>query len=123
MKSEESLKIAKKRRKEQEVVREMILLYCRKNHKNVRAGLKKKELCPECRELADYAVRRSEVCPFMESKTFCSSCPVHCYEPEMREKIRMVMRFSGPRMIFCHPVMAIWHLVTFRILNKAGKQT
>jgi hypothetical protein len=29
----------------------------------------------------------------------------------MKEKIREVMRFSGPRMIFYHPVMAIRHLV------------
>ena len=30
---------------------------------------------------------------------------------EMREKIRKVMRFSGPRMLFYHPVLAVWHLV------------
>lgn len=29
----------------------------------------------------------------------------------MREKIRMVMRFSGPRMIFYHPVTAICHVI------------
>lgn len=47
----------------------------------------------------------------MESKAFCSNCRVHCYCPDMREKIRMVMRFSGPRMLFYHPVLAIRHLV------------
>jgi hypothetical protein len=29
----------------------------------------------------------------------------------MREKIREIMRFSGPRMIFYHPIMAIRHLI------------
>ena len=29
----------------------------------------------------------------------------------MREKIRDVMRFSGPRMIFHHPVMAVSHVI------------
>ena len=29
----------------------------------------------------------------------------------MREKIRAVMRFSGPRMIFHHPVMALRHVI------------
>ena len=53
----------------------------------------------------------TEKCPFMESKTFCSNCRVHCYCPDMRAKIRMVMRFSGPRMLFYHPVLAIRHLV------------
>ena len=48
---------------------------------------------------------------FMENKTFCSNCRVHCYKPEMREKIREVMRFSGPRMLLCHPILAVWHVV------------
>lgn len=47
----------------------------------------------------------------METKTFCANCRVHCYKPDMREKIRAVMRFSGPRMIFYHPVAAIHHVV------------
>ena len=54
---------------------------------------------------------RSEKCPFMETKTFCSNCRVHCYQPAMREKIREVMRFSGPRMIFTHPVTAIRNVI------------
>jgi len=29
----------------------------------------------------------------------------------MREKIREVMRFSGPRMLFHHPIAAIRHVV------------
>lgn len=28
-----------------------------------------------------------------------------------REKIRKVMRFSGPRMIFSHPVAAVRHVI------------
>ncbi len=47
----------------------------------------------------------------METKTFCSNCKVHCYKPEMREKIRIVMRYSGPRMLFVHPVMCLKHLI------------
>ena len=61
--------------------------------------------------IALYACARSEHCPFMETKTFCVNCRVHCYKPDMREKIRAVMRFSGPRMIFYHPVAAIHHVV------------
>ena len=75
---------ATKRGREKTMVSEMIALYCRKNHRT-------KELCPDCAALADYARRRSDRCPFMESKTFCSNCAVHCYQPEMREKIRAVM--------------------------------
>ena len=36
---------------------------------------------------------------------------VHCYKPDMREKIREIMRFSGPRMIFHHPMTAITHVI------------
>ena len=97
--------LEKKRKKEQYVVRQMILLYCRKNHKT-QSG----ELCEDCQKLADYAALRSEKCPFMEHKTFCSNCKVHCYKPEMRERMRVVMRWAGPRMLLYHPVAAIRHL-------------
>ncbi len=93
-----------KREREKQVVALMIRLYCKKKHG-------KKELCPECAALMEYAAGRSERCPFMETKTFCSNCKVRCYKPEMREKIRQVMRFSGPRMIFHHPILAIRHLI------------
>lgn len=94
-----------KREREKEMVSQMIALYCKKNHKT------KNGLCPMCAELAGYARARSDKCPFMETKTFCSNCRVHCYKPEMREKIRAVMRFSGPRMIFHNPVAAIRHVI------------
>ena len=94
--------IQTKREREKEVVSLMISLYCRKNHGS-------KTLCPACAELERYARTRSDRCPFMETKTFCANCKVHCYKPDMREKIREVMRFSGPRMLLYHPVMAIRH--------------
>lgn len=100
--------VRKKREREKETVSLMIRLYCRKNHHT------KDGLCEECSELNEYARLRSDKCPFMETKTFCSNCRVHCYRPEMRGKIKAVMRFSGPRMIFSHPVMAVRHVVESR---------
>ena len=99
-------KIESKREKEKEVVELMIRLYCHKKH-----GTKKDELCDECAELVSYAHLRSDKCPFIKTKTFCANCKVHCYNPRMREKIKEVMRFSGPRMIFYHPVLAIKHVI------------
>ena len=96
---------AQKRQREKEMVSQMIALYCKKHHGG------KGGLCPQCRALEEYARARSDKCPFMEEKTFCSNCKVHCYKPEMREKIREVMRFSGPRMLFSHPVMAVSHVI------------
>ena len=101
-----------KRIKEKKVVTLMIRLYCRKVH-GTKAGL-----CPEGKRLAEYACERSDKCPFMENKTFCSNCHVHCYKPEMREQIRQVMRFSGPRMVLYHPVMALEHLLSTKLEAK-----
>lgn len=101
------LDTADKREREKQVVDLMIRLYCRKKH-----GSEKGHLCPACEKLRSYSHLRSNRCPFMESKTFCSNCRVHCYRPEMREQIREVMRFSGPRMMLYHPVMALGHMVS-----------
>lgn len=97
--------IETKREREKRTVALMIRIYCRKKHGT------KKMLCPQCQALQDYAMGRSDKCPFMETKTFCSNCKVHCYKPEMRDKIRAVMRFSGPRMLLYHPVMALRHVI------------
>lgn len=111
--------VNKKRQQEKETVSLMIALYCHKKHGT------KRELCADCAKLNEYAILRSDHCPFMETKTFCSNCKVHCYKPEMREKIREVMRFSGPRMILYHPVMALRHVVETkkekRRLEREGK--
>lgn len=97
--------IAAKREQEKRIVSLMIRTYCRGHH-GTRQGL-----CPECQALQEYALLRADRCPFIETKTFCSNCRVHCYRSEMREEIRKVMRFSGPRMIFYHPAAAIRHVI------------
>ncbi len=97
-----------KREREKRMVSQMIALYCRKKH-HTRGGP-----CAQCAALDAYARMRSDLCPFMETKTFCSNCRVHCYRPDMRARIREVMRFCGPRMILHHPVAAIRHVVETR---------
>lgn len=97
--------VTDKREREKRMVSEMIALYCKKQHHS------RGSLCAECEALDQYARMRSDKCPFMETKSFCSNCKVHCYKSDMREKIRLVMRFSGPRMIFHHPVWAIRHVI------------
>lgn len=97
--------VQNKREQEKQTVSLMIKIYCNKKHHT------KGELCKECEVLSEYAKLRSDKCPFMETKTFCSNCKVHCYKPEMRERIREVMRFSGPRMLLYNPVMAVRHVI------------
>ena len=109
--------VATKREREKELVSQMIALYCKKKHKT-RHGL-----CDECARLDAYARMRSDRCPFMETKTFCSNCRVHCYQPVMREKIREVMRFCGARMLLHHPVPAIRHVIETKKEKKRLEET
>lgn len=99
--------IKKNRRisRERITVEKMIKLYCVKNH------FPETDLCDECRELRDYARERLAKCPFKVDKPVCTNCTVHCYKPEMRERVREVMRFSGPRMIIRHPYLAVLHAI------------
>lgn len=101
-----SEKAEKKRHDELQAVTRMIEIYCRGKHgHNI-------SLCKDCQKLMDYARSRIEYCPFMESKSFCSNCMVHCYSPDMRVKIKEVMRYSGPRIMFYYPAMCIKHAFT-----------
>lgn len=86
------------------VVRLMIQLYCRRKEGN-------KGLCPSCTELLHYATARLERCKFADNKPTCRKCPIHCYRPDMKERIREVMRWAGPRMIWYHPFVAIRHIM------------
>lgn len=90
--------------REKAVVKRMIELYCRKK-------LKVAELPEEYRELLQYAHKRLDGCKFGETKPACKRCPIHCYKPTMREKIRAVMRWAGPRMLIFDPIAAIRHLL------------
>jgi len=91
--------------REKRTIEAMIKIYCHGNHRT------KQELCLECRALLDYAQVRLDKCPFQENKPTCAKCPVHCYKPMMREKIRKVMRYAGPRMLYRCPILAIFHLI------------
>ena len=89
---------------EKAVVELMIRLYCRQCEGHT-------ELCPSCSELLNYACSRLDRCRYGESKPTCKKCPIHCYRPEMKVRIRKVMRWSGPRMMLYHPLAAIKHLL------------
>ncbi len=90
--------------REKQTVGMMIRLYCRKHEGN-------KELCAECAKLLEYAEKRLDRCKFGEQKPTCKRCPIHCYQPRMRERMRQVMRWAGPRMLLYHPITAIRHML------------
>lgn len=107
-----------KREHEKKAVDLMIRIYCHGNHHT-----KGKSLCKDCEELTSYCNLRTDKCPFMETKTFCSACKVNCYSKENKEKIRKVMRYAGPRMLLYHPVLAIKHaVITLKQKQELKKQ-
>lgn len=89
--------------KEKVIVIQMISIYCkRKHHQNV--------LCEECNDLNNYALKRLSFCQFGEEKTACAKCPVHCYKPDYRQRIKQVMRVAGPWMLLYHPIESLKHI-------------
>lgn len=95
----------------------MIRLYCRKKH------LSKDGLCEECQELYEYVEQRRKHCPFGDNKTFCSNCKIQCYKPSMKEKIRAVMKYSGPRLLFYNPKLVLAHVRETVKLKRASKKS
>jgi len=94
----------KRMKREKKTIGYMIDNYCRKHHKT------KGEICTECQQFKEYAFMRLDNCPFQDKKSTCGKCLIHCYKPDMKEKAKTVMRYSGPRMLIHHPTLALHHV-------------
>ncbi len=94
--------------REQRTIRAMMEIYCHAHH------AEKRGLCEECLNLYEYAQARLGKCPFGPDKPVCAKCPIHCYRADMRDRIRDVMKFAGPRMALRHPGLAVAHLIQQR---------
>lgn len=97
-----------RRTREEKTIRAMIAIYCRDHHQTRRG------LCADCAALFEYAQARLGRCPWGEDKPACAKCTIHCYRPAMREEIRKVMRYAGPKMPLRHPWLTIDHLIRQR---------
>lgn len=62
-------------------------------------------------KMLSYSQLRLDVCRFGEEKPTCKQCPVHCYRPDYKEQMKQIMRYSGPRMLVYHPILAVRHLL------------
>lgn len=94
-------------RREKKTIEKMIGIYCRDKHLS-------NNLCGDCKELLKYALKRIDNCLLIDNKPACVDCKIHCYKKDMKERIRIVMRYSGPKMIYRHPLLAINHLLRQR---------
>ena len=95
----------KRLERERRTIKALLELYCREKHAG--GGT----LCAACKELLAYADKRLECCAFQGSKPTCAKCPIHCYQPQYRERIKAVMKYAGPRLPLRHPVLAARHLL------------
>ncbi|MEC6814674.1 nitrous oxide-stimulated promoter family protein [Photobacterium toruni] len=97
----------------------MIDLYCLKNHQ---INHKNFQRCDSCEQFSVYVKQRLDRCPYGEQKPSCKQCPIHCYKPQQKIKSQTIMRYSGPKMLIKHPIMAIKHLIhdkrSIPVLNK-----
>jgi len=98
-----------RRRRELKTIDAMLDLYCRHHHQSDNG-----RLCSKCGELRSYARRRLERCVFGEEKPTCAKCTVHCYKAGMRERIRGVMQWASPRMLWRRPLLTIRHMIDGR---------
>lgn len=92
-------------KREEKTIGAMVGIYCHGLH-----GTRGK-LCPDCTDVFEYALKRLDKCRFQADKPSCGNCPIHCYKPDMREKVKDIMRYSGPRMLYRHPVLALFHFI------------
>ena len=89
--------------REKRTVAAMIDIYCRAHHGT------NGTLCSRCDKLLEYASYRLDRCPYGANKTSCGRCRIHCYNGTMRRRIKEVMRYAGPRMLYRHPLLAVLH--------------
>jgi hypothetical protein len=81
----------------------MVTLYCRAHHA--------KALCNDCQALIDHAQQKLDRCVFGQQKPACKKCTVHCYKPNFKQQAKVVMKETGMKMLYLHPVLALKHLL------------
>ena len=98
---------------ELKTIKLMTIIYCQAHHQGCVCD---DDLCDDCAAFIKYAEQKLDRCVYGELKPACKTCPIHCYKPDQKEQARLIMRYSGPRMLMKHPILAIKHLI------KANKQ-
>ena len=118
------MKLSERIAREKTTVAAMLRIYCADHH----GGLE--TLCDECYRLLVYAQNRLDSCPFRDAKPACNHCQVHCYSQTMRDRVKAVMRYAGPRMPLRHPILSLFHMLDKRRtapslsdLTRKGSQT
>ena len=98
---------------ELKTIKLMTVIYCKAHHQDsvCNDGVCNDSVCDDCAAFIKHAEQKLDRCVYGELKPACKACPIHCYKPEQKEQARLIMRYSGPKMLFKHPILAIKHLI------------
>jgi hypothetical protein len=112
------LHLTRKEKKDLKILALFTSVYCHDHHgteKKCLSGLdpqlallERYSCCDECRNFLLYAIERRINCP-LNDKPVCKHCKVHCYRTEYREKVRVIMRYSGKSLIKKGRLDLLWH--------------
>lgn len=96
--------------KEASMLAGMVSLYCASKHPECakseiqlkgilgNLSLHPAELCRHCARLLNHGLVRLKNCPY-DPKPSCKHCPTPCFSGEYRDFIKLVMRYSGLKLI------------------------
>ena len=113
----------RKLRRDLRTLAKFVEVYCRNRHEHASkddARLKVPhlealadravDLCPACAKLLAHAFVKRTCCP-LDPKPACKHCPAHCYQPQYREDIQNVMKYSGLRLVLSGRLDYLRHLL------------
>ena len=98
-----NLSASKRLAREWKTMMVMVRCFCHDHHRSTTV------LCLKCQGLLDYATLRLDRCRFGGEKPTCAKCPVHCYQRNRRDEMKVVMRYAGPRLLWRHPILSLRH--------------
>lgn len=114
----ETAQLTRKERKDLKILALFTSVYCKAQHPAGQQplvdlplalqSLGKFPCCSDCQDFLRYAIERRLKCP-LEPKPVCKHCQLHCYRSGHREKVREIMRFSGPALIRRGRLDLLWH--------------
>lgn len=83
-------------------------IYCGAHH----AGVSKDAagLCEECAATIKFTHDRASACPY-DHRGNCKDCAIKCNRGDQKERIKAIMRYAAPRMLFKHPLMTLEYVV------------
>lgn len=82
-------------------------IYCRGHHPGVAKDTG--GLCPACRGTIEQTLDRAAACPYGHGHN-CEDCETHCQRGEAQQRIKAIMAYAAPRMVFRHPLMTLEYL-------------